>query len=188
MLNWRFALGVAFLLSLTPTAAVGAQTASGGSGISSLLRPKPLDPRLTPPAVEYVIEPIWQQESKGWTQLANVGPGRDAIVTLTDGTLRGGRIVDVESGALRLLVGGNVVTITRSDIASVRVKRKRGTLIGGVAGYLISAVTRTAIICADAGDCTATAVIVGGAVLGIPGGLLGALIGSQVGGDLEIVP
>ncbi len=188
MLNSRFALGVALLLSLAPTATVGAQTAAGGSGISSLLRPRPLDPRLTPPPVEYVIEPIWQQETKGWTQLANVGPGRDAIVTLTDGTLRGGQIVDVESGALRLLVGGNVVTITRSDIASVRVKRKRGTLIGGVVGFLISGVTLTAIACAEGGGCSGAGIIVGGTILGIPGLLLGALIGSQVGGDLEIVP
>ena len=188
MLNWRFALGVAFLLSLAPTATVGAQTAAGGSSINPLLRPRPLDPRLTPPAVEYVIEPIWQQESKGWTKLADIGLGRDAIVTLTDGTLRGGQIVEVQSGALRLLVGGNVMTITRSDIASVEVKRKRGTLIGGVAGYLISAVTLTALVCAEAGECSVTIAIVGGAVLGIPGLLLGALIGSQVGGDVEIVP
>ena len=80
------------------------------------------------------------------------------------------------------------MTITRSDIASVKVKRKRSTLIGGVAGYLISAVALTALVCAETGDCTATIAIVSGAVLGIPGGLLGALIGSQVGGDVEIVP
>ena len=194
MLNPRFALGVALLLTLVPAATLGAQTATDESDISSLLRPRPLDSRLTLPEAglyvgELIVsEPIGQQESRGWTKLANIGPGRDAIVTLIDGTLRGGQIVEIQSQALRLLVGGNVMTIARSDIASVRVKRKRGTLIGGLAGYLISAVALTAIICAEAGDCNSTAIIVGGAFLGLPGGLLGALIGSQVGGDVEIVP
>ncbi len=188
MLDWRFALGAALLLSFVPTATVCAQTATGGSGITPLLRPTPIDPRLIPPEGLYISEPIWQQTSRGWARLIDIGPGRDAIVTLTDGTLRGGQIVEVQSEALRLLVGANAITIARTDIASVRVKRKRGTLIGGLIGYVGSGALLIGIICAEADGCSAAGVIVGFAILGVPGGLVGALIGSQMGGDVEIVP
>ena len=127
------------------------------------------------------------QGGQGWGRLIQIGPGRDAILTLTDGTLRGGQIVKVHSDGLILQVAGQDVAVDRSDIAAVKVKRSSGTLTGGVVGFLASGITLTAIIC-DGNNCSGEAWALGIALLGVPGGLLGVLIGSQIGGDVEIVP
>lgn len=126
------------------------------------------------------------QGGQGWERLMEIGPGSDAFLTLTDGTLRGGQIVEVHTDELILKVAGQNVSIARSDIALVNVKGSSATLAGGIVGFLISGVTLTAILCTD--DCPGGAWILGIALLGIPGGLLGALIGSQIGGDVEIIP
>lgn len=125
------------------------------------------------------------QGGQGWNRLMEIGPGSDAFLTLTDGTLRGGQIVEVRSDELILKVAGKDVTVARSDIALVKVIGSSSTLAGGVIGFLVSGITLTAIIC---DDCPAEGWVLGIALLGIPGGLLGALIGSQIGGDVEIIP
>ncbi len=120
-----------------------------------------------------------------WERLMEIGPGSDALLTLTDGTLRSGLIVKVHSDELILKTAGQMVTIARSDIVLVEVKGSSGALAGGVVGFLVSGIGLTAIICED---CPGEAWAIGIALLGVPGGLLGALIGSQIGGDVEIIP
>ena len=122
-----------------------------------------------------------------WGKLIQIGPGSDALVTLRDGTLRGGKIVSVKADSLGLITAGQVVSIARSEIALVEVKRSSGALAGGLIGFLITGVGITAYLCRE-GDCPGEAWLLGIAILGIPGGLLGALIGSQTGGDVQIVP
>ena len=122
-----------------------------------------------------------------WNKLMQIGPGSDALVTLRDGTLRGGQIVTVTSDSLGLTTAGQVVSLARSEIALVEVKGSSGALAGGLIGFLVTGVGLTAILCEE-GDCPGEAWILGIALLGIPGGLLGALIGSQTGGDIQIVP
>jgi hypothetical protein len=128
------------------------------------------------------------QLSSGWERLMEIGPGSDAFLTLTDGTLRGGQIVEVHSDKLIMMVAGQDVSIARSDIALVKIKGSSGTLAGGLIGFAVSGVTLTAIICGEANGCSGEGWVLGIALLGIPGGLLGALIGSQIGGDEEIIP
>jgi hypothetical protein len=115
-----------------------------------------------------------------------IGPGSDAFLTLTDGTLRSGQIVAVHLDDLILKAAGQDVTILRTDIVVVKIKGASGIVAGGIVGFLVSGIGLTAIICTD--DCPAEGWVLGIALLGIPGGLLGALIGSQIGGDEEIIP
>jgi hypothetical protein len=129
------------------------------------------------------------QESSGWSRLAEVGPGKDALVTYRDGTLRGGVVQSVEGNELVMASGGEMVRIARTDIATVQIRRKKGTLAGGLIGFAVTGVGLTSIVClTDDSDCDWRSWTFGIALLGIPGGLLGALIGSQTGGDIEIVP
>jgi hypothetical protein len=107
---------------------------------------------------------------------------------LTDGGSRGGRIIDVQTESLSLLTGADTIVVARSEIASVKVKRGRGTVWGGLVGSEISGAAVTASACADEDiDCDGN-VVLWFAIGSVPGLLLGALIGSQVGGDVEIVP
>jgi hypothetical protein len=139
---------------------------------------------ITPKSLSLSRTPV----SSGWERLMEIGPGSDAFLTLTDGTLRGGQIVEVHSDKLIMMVAGQDMTIARTDIALVKIKRSSGTLAGGLIGFAVSGVTLTAIICGEADGCSGEGWVVGITLLGIPGGLLGALIGSQIGGDEEIIP
>lgn len=144
----------------------------------------------SPAIVKSAISPkeLTQSRSRGgqgWKRLMQIGPGNDAIVTLTDGTLQGGHIVEVRFDELLMLIAGKDKRIARSDIAMLTVKRSSYALAGGLIGFLISGIGLTAIVC---DDCSTDSWIVGIALLGIPGGLIGALIGSQTGGDEEIIP
>jgi hypothetical protein len=148
------------------------------------------------PTADLVPEPnlppwtgLATQESAGWSRLAEVGPGKDAVVTYRDGTLRGGVVQSVEGNELVMASGGEMVRIARSDIATVQIRRKKGTLAGGLIGFAVTGIGLTTIICAENdADCDWQVWVFGITLLGIPGGLLGALIGSQTGGDIEIVP
>ncbi len=122
-----------------------------------------------------------------WQYLMQNGPGSDAIVTLRDGTLRGGIIITVTADSLGLKTAGQVVTLARSEIALVEVKGTSGALAGGLIGYLVGGIALTAILFGDE-DVPIEGWILGTALLGIPTGLIGVLIGSQTGGDVEIVP
>lgn len=124
---------------------------------------------------------------EGWQRLVQIGPGSDALVTLRDGTLRGGKIVTVTSDSLGLITSGQVVSIARSEIALVQVKGSSGALAGGLIGYIVGGLTLTAIV-SGGEDIPPEGWILGTAILGIPTGLIGVLIGSQSGGDEEIVP
>ena len=123
----------------------------------------------------------------GWQRLIEIGPGSDAIITFLDGSLRGGTIVQVSSDTIILNTAGNNLTILRSEIVSVEIKGSSGALAGGLVGFLISGVGLTAMLCAGE-DCPPEGWLLGISLLGLPGGLLGALIGSQIGGDEIIVP
>lgn len=122
-----------------------------------------------------------------WQKLMQIGPGSDAMVTLRDGTLRGGKIITVTTDSLGLRTAGQVVTLARSEIALVEVKGSSGALAGGLIGFLVGGVALTAILSAGE-DIPVQGWILGTALLGIPTGLIGVLIGSQTGGDVEIVP
>jgi hypothetical protein len=125
------------------------------------------------------------QGGQGWEHLMEIGPGSDALITLTDGTLRSGQIIKVLPDELILRVAGQDKTVARSDIVLVKVMGSSGLLAGAVIGYLASGVIITAALC---DDCPGEAWLLGIALLGIPGGLVGALIGSGIGGDEEIIP
>ena len=136
---------------------------------------------LAPPKIN--TDPV--PGSNDWQQLIQIGPGYDVIVTLRDGNLRGGQIFTVDQDTLVLHSAGQKITIPRSDIALVKVKRSTGAVTGGVIGFLVTGVGLTATFCED---CPPEGWLLGVSLLGIPGGLLGALIGSSTGGDVEIVP
>ncbi|MBN2029162.1 hypothetical protein JW824_02860 [bacterium] len=130
-----------------------------------------------------------KQGGQGWEYLMKIGPGNNAILTLTDGTMRGGQIVEVHPDELLMLVAGEDMTFARSDIAVLTVKRRRNTMEGGLIGFLATGFGITAILCSgEDADCPYQAWLIAVPLLGIPGGLLGALIGSQTGGDVEIIP
>jgi hypothetical protein len=124
---------------------------------------------------------------EGWQKLLQIGPGSDAVVTLRDGTLRGGKIITVTADSLGLKTSGQLVTLARSEIALVEVKGTSGALVGGLIGYLVGGIALSAILFGDE-DVPVEGWILGTALLGIPTGLIGVLIGSQTGGDVEIVP
>jgi len=107
-------------------------------------------------------------------------------VSLSDGTLKGGRIVEVLPDALRMETAGQVVEIPRSDMVVVRVQRQSYTLAGGVVGFLVSGLGWTVYLCHDDG-CGIAGALLAFTLLGAPGGLVGALIGSQAGGDVEFI-
>ena len=123
----------------------------------------------------------------GWQKLGKVGPGRTALVSLNDGTLRSGWIAGVSDDHLQLQGTGKTIDLAASDIASVRVKRSDRTLIYGVLGYLITATVASVVVYND-DDHEAKDLIVVFGVGGIPGGLLGAAIGHRTSGDVEIIP
>ena len=133
------------------------------------------------------ISPSPVPVSDDWQTLVQIGPGSDAIVTLRDGTLRGGKIITVTSDSLGLKTAGNIITLVRSEIALVEVKGTSGALAGGMIGFLVGGFALTAIL-SGGEDISPQGWILGTALLGIPTGLVGALIGSQTGGDVEIVP
>ena len=133
------------------------------------------------------ITPNTAPVADDWQKLMQIGQGSDAIVTLRDGTLRGGLIVTVTTDSLGLKTAGMVVTLARSEIALVEVKGSSGALAGGLIGFLVGGVALTAIL-AGGNDISPQGWILGTALLGIPTGLLGVLIGSQTGGDVEIIP
>jgi len=124
---------------------------------------------------------------KGWGLLMMNGAGSDALITLNDGSLRGGTIVQVTQDSLTINSANKNFTIARSDIAVIEIKGSSGTLAGGIIGFLVSGVVLT-LVASGGEEIPAEGWILGISLLGIPGGLLGALIGSQVGGDQIIVP
>jgi hypothetical protein len=123
----------------------------------------------------------------GWTKLVREGPGHDAVVTLTDGTLRGGWIASVDMNALRLESSGKTLALEPSDVATVRIKRPDHTLLGGAIGYLVAGTAVMLLVDQDQDLDAADKVIMFG-VGGLPGAALGAWFGHFIGGDMEIVP
>ena len=126
-------------------------------------------------------------DGKGWGHLMMNGSGSDALITLNDGSLRGGTIVQVTQDSLTINSANKNFTIARSDIAVVEIKGSSGALAGGIIGFLLSGVVLT-LVASGGEEIPAEGWVLGISLLGIPGGLLGALIGSQVGGDEVIVP
>lgn len=126
-------------------------------------------------------------DGKGWGYLMMNGAGKDALITLNDGSLRGGTIVQATQDSLTINSANKNFTIARSDIAVVEIKGSSGALAGGIIGFLVSGVVLTLVV-SGGEEIPAEGWVLGISLLGIPGGLLGALIGSQVGGDQIIVP
>ena len=65
------------------------------------------------------ISPNPTPVSNNWQYLMKNGPGSDALVTLRDGTLRGGQIVTVTSDSLVLKTAGQVAQIDSNGQAAV---------------------------------------------------------------------
>ena len=125
--------------------------------------------------------------SQALTQLQSKGPGHTAVVTMNDGTLRGGWIKGVDDTQLHMLKQGGEVSLSLSDVAMVQIKRSDRTLLYSVIGYLVTATVATIVVYNDDYHEPRDLIIVG-AVGGIPGALLGALVGQRRSGDVEIVP
>ncbi|HET6349450.1 MAG TPA: hypothetical protein VFH88_10255 [Candidatus Krumholzibacteria bacterium] len=127
------------------------------------------------------------ESSGGWHRLKGIGPGHAAVVTLGDGTLRGGWVAGVDDQVLHLQSAGQTFDLAPQDIATVRVKRSDRTLLYSAIGYIVTATVATIVVYNDSDHEKKDLVIVFG-VAGIPGGLLGALVGDRTSGDVEIVP
>lgn len=172
---------------LAPLFPLTAQEEARESTLSRQFDPLRIDPRLMAPPPRPVAPPFWQEVDAQWERLSEVGPGQQAVVSLADGTIRGGRILEVLPGALRMESGGQVFEIPRSDMVVVRVQRKNYTVAGGVVGFLVSGLGWMAYLCGGGDDCGAAGALLVFTLLGAPGGLVGALIGSQAGGDVEFI-
>jgi len=172
---------IAGLLTLTLT---NCGTLYHNMNQSELYQPSPYSEVM--PLIPKDITPAPEPVSDSWQDLMSIGPGSDALVTMSDGTLKGGQIITVTLDSLFMKTAGKEISIARSEIALVEIKGSSGALAGGIIGFLISGVGLTAII--SQGQATPEGWLVGISLLGIPGGLLGALIGSSTGGDVEIVP
>lgn len=121
------------------------------------------------------------------TRLQSTAPGHSALVTMNDGTLRGGWVASVNDSHLNLEKQGENVSLALSDVALVRVQRSDRTLLYGTIGYFVTGTVAT-IIAHHKGDHEFKDLVIVGSVGGLPGGILGALIGSRCSGDVEIVP
>jgi hypothetical protein len=139
--------------------------------------------------------PVEPTGPRGWNKLKDKGPGRDAVVTLGDGTLRGGWITAVGDANLTMQSAGKSTNIAAGDIATVRVKRGDKTLLCSVIGYVVTGTIAT-VMAYNNDDHNAyyqehkkfqDLVVIFG-VGGIPGGLIGAAVGHWLSGDVEIVP
>jgi len=177
-------LGV--FLGLTHAVPLVAQGPPPASGLSPYFHPLRVDSRLVHPAYLDPASPLQQEARPPWDRLAAVGPGHQAVVSLSDGTLRGGKIVEVLPSALRLESSGQVLEIPRADMVTVRVQRKSNTMAGGLIGFVVSGLGWTVYACSD-DDCGFAGALAVFTLLGAPGGLIGALIGSQTGGDVEFI-
>ncbi|MGW8265972.1 MAG: hypothetical protein ACWGSQ_06360 [Longimicrobiales bacterium] len=178
-------LGV--LVGLMPSVPLSGQEIPPEANLSPHFYPLRIDSRLLTPSYPTSGRPsYWQQVQSQWERLAEVGTGRQAVVSLSDGTLKGGRIVEVLPNALRMESAGQAFEIPRPDMVTVRVQRKSYTMAGGVVGFLVSGLGWMAYACHD-DDCGVAGALLVFTLLGAPGGLVGALIGSQAGGDVEFI-
>lgn len=123
----------------------------------------------------------------GWMHLQEKGPGHDALVTLRDGTMRGGWITQVDADKLHLQTAGAPLALASAAIASVRVKRSDRTLLYSFIGYVVTGAVSAIVVYNDDDHAKKDMVVTFG-VGGIPGALLGALIGRRTSGDIEIIP
>lgn len=121
------------------------------------------------------------------TKLQANAPGRFAVLTMNDGTLRGGWVTAVDETKLTLEKQGASEPFALKDIATVTVKRSDRTSIYAVVGYLVTGTVAT-IIAYNDGDHEFKDLVIVGSVGGIPGGILGAWMGHRSGGDMEIIP
>jgi hypothetical protein len=115
-----------------------------------------------------------------------MAPGHSVVATMSDGTLRGGWVTSVDDTHLNLEKQGEKVALSISDVATVRVQRSDLTLLYGMVGYLVTGIAATIIAYQD--DHEFKDLVIVGSIGGIPGGILGALMGSRYSGDVEIVP
>jgi len=175
------------LLGLMPSLPLTAQGAPSSASLSPRFHPLRIDSRLLAPTPLDADLPLWQEVKSPWSRLGEVGPGQQAVVSLSDGSLKGGKILEVLPSALRMESNGQAFEIPRSDMVTVRVQRKSYTLAGGVIGFVVSGLGWTAYACSGDGDCGFAGALLVFTLLGAPGGLVGALIGSQAGGDVEFI-
>jgi hypothetical protein len=120
------------------------------------------------------------------TRLQSKAPGHYAVVVLNDGTLRSGWVNTVDDTHLRMQKQGEEVPLPLKDIVTVTVQRPNHALGYAVAGYLVTGTIAAIIAHNDDHEFKDLVVVFG--VGGIPGGLLGALIGRSTSGDVEIIP
>ncbi len=108
-----------------------------------------------------------------------------ALVTLNSSHLRSGKIIKVYPDTLLLLSHNQPLKIAADDIAMITVKRPSRTLEGTFIGFMASGLILTSILCAE---CKDEGYLLVFSLMGLPGGLFGGIIGSQTGGDIEIIP
>src|SRR5262245_33321144 len=143
-----------------------------------------------PARAQYPREDPYKKEQTPKAELARLqakAPGHSAVITMNDGTLRGGWVTSVDDSNINMEKQGAKTSLALSDIATVRVQRPDRTLLYGMIGYLVTGTVAT-IIAYNDGDHEFKDLVIVGGVGGIPGGILGALMGSRYGGDIEIVP
>jgi len=121
------------------------------------------------------------------TRLQSLAPTHSVVVTMSDGTLRGGWVTAVDDTHLHMQKSGEEVSLAISDITTVRVQRSDQTLMYAMLGYIVTGAT-VIVIAHHKGEHEFKDLVIIGSVGGIPGGLLGALIGSRTSGDVEIIP
>lgn len=143
-----------------------------------------------PARAQYPREDPYKKErtpSAELTRLQEHAPNHTAIVYMNDGTLRGGWVNSVDDTHMHMLKQGQPVDLAIAEIATVRVQRPSHTFLYGVLGYAVTGTVAMLIAKNDGEDDFRDLAVVFG-VSGIPGGLIGALIGKGTTGDMEIVP
>ena len=98
----------------------------------------------------------------GLTRLQAKAPGHSAVVTMNDGTLRGGWVTTVDDAHLNMEKQGEKTSLALSDVVSVRVQRPDHTLLYGMIGYLVTGTVATIIAYNDGDHEFKDLVIVGG--------------------------
>ena len=121
------------------------------------------------------------------TRLQSKGPGHSALVTMNDGTLRSGWITAVGDNELKMERLGTNIQVPLSDVAMVKIERSDRTLLYGAIGYVVTATVAGLVAHNNGADDFKDQVIIVG-VGGIPGAVLGALLGHKTSGDVEIIP
>ncbi len=119
--------------------------------------------------------------------------GAEIVVQKKDGTQLHGELIAVKKNALLLLDSefGMDVSAPIEDIEIIHILKGPKTGLGAISGFLIGGVVGAAAVnkSKDCNQCPSSAQrhVIGGALVGGLGALVGALIGSSAGGNEIII-